>query len=276
MDDQRTDPPPLEKLRCADFSREVNVDPIGTAGSFAGYLLVQQKLPWPRDVKDLPDLAPLAAEAAENSWRLQAVVPQELESKVIRYRRPDGDFAGYVTDDVDGRDILICTHGRRDVCCGKRGHGLWSDLTPLPGVRSWRTSHLGGHRFAPTAVILPEGTCWAYLDPDVLHGIVTRTLEVDLALSHYRGCAGMGSPVEQAADRAALGAVGWTWLDRPRKATVIGRDDRTATVEVVGSGQAFRAIVETIRNVPVPVCGSPIEAATKHEAELRVLGFDSR
>src|SRR5690606_16306501 len=63
------------------------------------------------------------------------------------------------------RHVLVCTHGRRDACCGALGTRLSTALPGLgPEVRVWRTSHTGGHRFAPTALVLPEGTAWAYLD----------------------------------------------------------------------------------------------------------------
>ncbi|HEV7762737.1 MAG TPA: sucrase ferredoxin, partial [Acidimicrobiales bacterium] len=62
----------------------------------------------------------------------------------------DGNRAG--EGDGDGPiDVLVCTHGRRDVCCGSDGMRTYAQLAALalPGVRLWRTSHTGGHRFAP-------------------------------------------------------------------------------------------------------------------------------
>lgn len=67
------------------------------------------------------------------------------------------------------RDVLVCTHGARDACCGRFGYPLYRELSglalqagvaggPLAGpVRVWRSSHLGGHRFAPTLLDLPSG-----------------------------------------------------------------------------------------------------------------------
>ena len=57
--------------------------------------------------------------------------------------------------EAGARDILVCTHGARDACCGKFGYGFYVEMRGLAavrgdGVRVWRTSHLGGHRFAPT------------------------------------------------------------------------------------------------------------------------------
>ncbi len=90
-------------------------------------------------------------------------------------------------DDHDGDvvDLLLCTHGTRDVCCGSSGPALHAEIVGLLGgttttapdggsVRVWRTSHAGGHRFAPTAVSLPEGVSWSHLDVELAEAIVRR------------------------------------------------------------------------------------------------------
>lgn len=70
-------------------------------------------------------------------------------------------------------------------------------------VRVWRTSHLGGHRFAPTAIVFPDGACWAHLHENVLQALVNRSLPTSAATSHLRGCTAFWPPV-QAADGAVL------------------------------------------------------------------------
>jgi hypothetical protein len=178
-----------------------------------------------------------------------------------------------------GRHVLVCTHGRRDACCGTLGTRLALALPGLgAGVRTWRTSHTGGHRFAPTAVLLPEGTAWAYLDPDSLVGIVDRTLDLDEAARRYRGCSGLDGPEVQAAEREALRSVGWGWLDRARTGTVVAREGARTLVRLDATGAgaaatAFEAVVEVARLVPVPECGKPPEEAPKSAPELRVASF---
>lgn len=52
--------------------------------------------------------------------------------------------------------LLVCTHGRRDLCCAVWGRPLASDLsTKWPGDYVWETSHTKGHRFAPATMLLP-------------------------------------------------------------------------------------------------------------------------
>jgi hypothetical protein len=113
------------------------------------------------------------------------------------------------------QDLLICTHGQRDVCCGSMGMRLHQVAEQRYGERFavWRTSHLGGHRFAPTAMTLPDGQCWAYLDEDLLDRVVTRTGELEPLRLHYRGRAGVHAPAVQAVEREAFLSRGWDWLD---------------------------------------------------------------
>jgi hypothetical protein len=53
----------------------------------------------------------------------------------------------------------VCTHGERDACCARLGRALHRALCAARPDDTWQTSHLGGHRFAPTLVHLPSGTC---------------------------------------------------------------------------------------------------------------------
>ncbi|HEX6422925.1 MAG TPA: sucrase ferredoxin [Acidimicrobiales bacterium] len=181
--------------------------------------------------------------------------------------------------DDAGRHVLVCTHGRRDACCGSLGTRLAAVLPGFgAGVRVWRTSHTGGHRFAPTAVLLPEGTAWAHLDLDTLVGIADRTLAVDEAARRYRGCTGLDGPEVQAAEREALRRIGWAWLDHRRSGTVAVRDGDRTLVRIDatapdGGRVAFEAAVEVARVLPVPDCGRPLAEARKTARELRVVGF---
>jgi len=180
-----------------------------------------------------------------------------------------------VGDDA-GRHVLVCTHGKRDVCCGSLGTRLATVLPGLgAGVHVWRTSHTGGHRFAPTALLLPEGTAWAYLDLDSLVGVSDRTLDLEDAAARYRGCTGLDGADVQAVEREALRTVGWAWLDHARRGAVLEREEGRTRVRLEGvapdgTHTAFEATVEVARVMPVPDCGKPLEQATKTAPELRV------
>ena len=88
--------------------------------------------------------------------------------------------AADIPEPVRGRvtDVLVCTHGTRDTCCGSLGTRLWRDLD-AGGATVRRTSHTGGHRFAPTAVTFrwwkpTTGHCSSSRSP-----VAWRTVRID-------------------------------------------------------------------------------------------------
>lgn len=124
------------------------------------------------------------------------------------------------------RDILICTHGSRDRCCARFGNGLYrqalkivSDLQ-LNQVRIWQASHIGGHRFAPTAIDFPEGRYYGYLDGDSLAAILTHTGDIACLKPIYRGCGTLPWSA-QVVEKELLLKQGWDWFNYPMSAKVL-------------------------------------------------------
>jgi hypothetical protein len=287
-------------LRCSSWARDQKVDPIGSAGCYDGFLLVEWPLPWPRDVSEIAELAPVAAAAKSAGCRVQAIVPTSGRSgsRVVLYRwDPDrGRFDGIEADaqgdpaatalsllageaptgsrEIAGTDLLICGHGRRDRCCGSMGTALSMEASETgrlaTDVRVWRTSHTGGHRFAPTAIVLPEGTCWGYLDATALAGIVSRSEPVRSYVHQYRGCTGLSSPAVQAVERAVLGEIGWDLLDRPRSGKEAGDGTVTLAVGMGEERRTWRGRVVVKRTLPVPNCGVAFSNNDKTDDELAV------
>jgi hypothetical protein len=97
---------------------------------------------------------------------------------------------------------LVCTHGARDRCCAKWGVALWEALRRRGGDRVWQCSHLGGHRFAPTAVALPSGLVWGRLALDEVESLGRELAEGRIgALPKLRGRSSH-PPMVQAAECA--------------------------------------------------------------------------
>jgi hypothetical protein len=289
---------PAESVRCSAWAHSVGLDPIGSAGSYRGFLLVEVPLPWPRDIGDIPAVAAVRGLLDSLGMRVQALVPTGTSLRAVAYLSPIGEhFAGFVRreaaygSDVAGtvtslvspfsdpgeeshdgrRDVLVCTHGRRDVCCGSLGTGLAAQLDPaaLPdGVRPWRTSHTGGHRFAPTFIVLPEATAWAYADADLIDRVLRRRGDTTEVVDRYRGCAGLGAPAVQALEREVLRRVGWGLLDHPRSGSTEPRGHTHLIVEQPGGQcEVWEGYVEPGRRMPVPDCGKPVAEARKFETE---------
>ena len=299
-------------VRCSAWARDVELSPIATVGSYRGYLLVESPLPWPKDVGEIPALSGLSARLGPAGIRLQALVPESPEAAQTDYRvvlhasdPAAAGFGGYhrlqtqvgssVENAVDrllaaaddpvastlsnpGTDLLVCTHGRRDVCCGSRGTDLALRLAAggVPaGVRLARTSHTGGHRFAPTFLVLPQGTGWAFAEVDLVYRVLDRSVPFTEVAAHYRGCAGLGGPQVQAVEREVLSAVGWELLDRPRSGQVTGETtaDGGQITTLEAGADRWEAVVRPGRTLPVPDCMKPLAEAKKSETEWAVSGL---
>ncbi len=291
---------PLE-LRCAPWTLDLGVDPIGSAVELSRLVTVEVPLPWPADVGDLPWIADLALDPGT---RVQAIVPEVARTDgtvlVTRWEQDGARFAGtdWSVPAVDvptvlevvaaGHDpaepgtaapdeVLVCGHGSRDRCCGGSGTRLAVEArAALPGIRVRRTSHLGGHRFAPTALSMPDGRVWAFLDADVLAGIVEQTLHPVEARDHYRGHVALDAWA-QVVEAVGLSEHGWSAFDVDRlEADVeVDPDGGAATVTVRwdgGAGEGERtARVGIRRRYPVLQCGLPPEAAEKTSPEYELL-----
>lgn len=293
-------------MRCAEWARAVALDPAGTAPQSDVFILVEHPLPWPSDIAELPVIAAVDRAVRERlgptrSVRVQALAvdaPSVLR-RVIVFALGDGPVRGYGRLEARARpeelvavavslvaaepprperggvtDVLICTHGSRDACCGSLGTRLWQNAERR-GVRVWRTSHTGGHRFAPTAVTFPDGCYWAYLDPVALEGVVDQTLEAEAAAAHLRGCAAF-PPSVQVADRAVFAQHGWDWLSCPRFGAT-RNDERVElcfeTRDQVRGG--YDVCVHIERKVPMPTCGAPPAEGGKTQAEWGITRVQS-
>ncbi len=278
-----------EDFRCAPWTQRQGVDPIGSAAPFDALLLVEWPLPWPKDVAEIE---PLRAAAADPRAMVMTVVPQGTESadvlRVVHHRRlgthrlagvdhlvAPADvpaLLGALLEDVTAdhldrpsavgpapaSEVLVCGHGRRDACCGRWGTLLHAEVAArLPDARVWRCSHTGGHRFAPTAITLPIGRAWAYADVDLLAGVVARSADVAALLPHDRGSVALpmwAQPVE----RALLARHGWAWLDAEVTAVRIdpAADGRGAAVELDWHGpddEAHTASADVVVTRELPV-----------------------
>lgn len=247
---------------CSDVRAALGEPVLATAPPrAASWLLVEHPGPWPSD--DLPADLPTAAVAVLEQAEQAGVRPQLV--RPVRDRRRAGarvwtasvrradrwlqradlpDLAALAELDVEalaagrrpgfGVDtdvpvLLVCTHGRRDVCCARLGRPAAAALTGAVPATVLETTHVGGDRFAPNLVVLPLGS---------YHGGVTAPREVALAaldgrvvLEHFRGRAGSERAV-QAADWFLRRELGVEGLDDVRH---VGQLDGGVLLEVAGT-----------------------------------------
>ena len=100
---------------------------------------------------------------------------------------------------------FVCTNGQRDVCCARYGLPTYARLRERVGERAWQTTHLGGHRFAPNVLALPQGVLYGRVFEADVAAFVTAVEKGGLSRPHLRGrCA--YPPEAQAAEAQVPGA----------------------------------------------------------------------
>lgn len=97
--------------------------------------------------------------------------------------------------------LAVCTNSSRDLCCGLDGRALVAVLADLEGV--WECSHLGGHRFAPTALHVPSGFVYGRLTEPVARRLISQGPDPESA-SLLRGRSAL-EPAMQTAEIDFLG-----------------------------------------------------------------------
>jgi hypothetical protein len=77
---------------------------------------------------------------------------------------------------VAERFAFVCTHSGRDACCAVLGRNLIDrslpEFTGSDSHQVWECSHIGGHRFAPTALLAPINTVVGRCNEHTIHAWV--------------------------------------------------------------------------------------------------------
>ncbi|MFN8156842.1 MAG: sucrase ferredoxin [Candidatus Nanopelagicales bacterium] len=172
--------------------------------------------------------------------------------------------------------LLVCTNSKRDVCCALNGRPVAQALASDPAYAGsvLEVSHVGGHRFSPTGLLLPWGVAFGRLDAQSAREVLDAAREGRVgALDRVRGRTAASQPV-QAAAVAVRRAEGIDGIDDIDALRVVGEravpaglrwqgDDGVADIEVRHvDGRAWRVLVrQRVLEPPRPEsCGkSPIE-----------------
>ncbi|MDX6312751.1 MAG: hypothetical protein QOF44_2215 [Streptomyces sp.] len=228
---------------CTAASAELGEPIAATAATARTWLLVEQPGPW--GAKALrgshldPDvgraLEKLAAEAdvrvglirrpgrhadahepqrrrvyvAGASWVRTAVVDDPGELLGWDLTAPAEQGEPYAGEPL----AFVCTNGKRDRCCALYGRPLATELAAGGGPgQVWETTHLGGHRFSPTMLVLPYGYAYGRLDPDLAGAVLAAARDGRVVLDGCRGRSAYDRP-GQAADLAVRALTGEDRVD---------------------------------------------------------------
>ncbi len=284
-----------ESVACVDWARHVGAAPAGTALAPDVVALVEVREPWPKPALKHGDLAPIvrAIQARPVMTRVLAAVPHDPTTArvilfgrrpvgVVRVERPLGDDPlaavdaawadlesgrGIVADSADTVEtVLICTQGSHDVCCGTHGVEFADQVDGRGDIEVFRVSHTGGHKWAPTAMTLPDGRMWAHLDTDSFDRIVRRDGPASAVAGQCRGWWGAPAGAAQAAEVRLLAQLGWGLDDQERNVEI---DDTRVAITVGDERWHFEVTVA--RQVPAVMCsapgGEPAKIATEWNVE---------
>jgi hypothetical protein len=126
----------------------------------------------------IADTSPGTAGIAWGSWQRPAdLLGLDLAAAVPASARSTGPQ----------RVALVCTNGKRDRCCAVRGRPVAAAIADATGWDTWESSHLGGHRFAATALLLPSGDMFGQLDPESAVEVLRQFDAGWIVPAHYRG-----------------------------------------------------------------------------------------
>jgi hypothetical protein len=245
----------------------------GTAPHAPRWVCLEHRGSWPHDIARHPDpaVADFARRAASAGLRLLLIrrhgrrlgdAPAHVyladtrcgTATVGTVAGPD-ELAGLALpgpdDPLPGTPLadpllLVCTHGRRDRCCAVDGRALTAALTAAAEPDVWECSHLGGHRFAPTALVLPTGYVYGNLDLDSAISARKAAAAGEVATDCCRGRS-TWSPAGQVAELAVRAASGL----RDADALDVGPDIGDTVEVTTRSGQ--RWVVE-VERVEIGIC----------------------
>ena len=214
-------------FRCADAAR-LREDPLaGSAPPTHRWLLLEHPGPWRIDAIagagiDPDVLSTLLSKAGSATRVLLIRRPGRIDRRAVRRWIVTGldstTVTGYWQHDHDLLEaagaliagsppsteppqplILVCAHGVHDVCCALRGRPVALALASRwPGL-VWECSHIGGDRFAPNVVLLPDGFYYGNLDPASAMHTVQAHLAGTVLTDRLRGMARYLPPVQAAA-----------------------------------------------------------------------------
>jgi hypothetical protein len=180
----------------------------------------------------------------------------------------------------------LCTNGKRDQCCATLGRKIAIAVdaldqatcaTAFPGSPPavWEITHVGGHKFAPTGVLLPAGYLYGRLDAARATRILGDARRETVLLDGCRGRSTWSRP-GQAAELAVRAEIGERGTAAVTVASVqqTARDPDPAWAVIVEheDGRAFEITVKgSYALVPRPEsCGK----ADGTPFELRVDSID--
>ncbi len=294
---------------CSSLARAAHEPPAGTASQAIGYLVIEQPGSWGRDAvasrldADLAEgltaraatvgvtvllarrpgphpaaardrVEVLLAHAGRTPWL------ERCQLTTAELRRLDPARCAAALPPGLGTPLaephwLVCTHARRDRCCATFGRPIADTLAAIDPDGTWESSHLGGHRFAGTMLVLPHGLLYGNLDVVAAMRVVEAHRDGRVVTEHLRGRSRLPK-VGQVAEVAARRALELDGLDdvEVTDLPVADPEPEGPPVQVVVAAGARRVQVQVAARTEATARAISCEGAAKRLAVLRTVAVD--
>ncbi|MEU5536264.1 sucrase ferredoxin [Streptomyces sp. NPDC020362] len=188
---------------------------------------------------------------------------------------------------LDGRPhtgdplALVCTNGKRDRCCALLGRPLAAELAASGVHGVWEVTHLGGHRFSPTVLVLPYGYAYGRAEAHTVKEALHAVQEGRVAVEGCRGCSAWERP-GQAAELAVRSTAAEYTAGTLRVLRTEGRAPRWEVTVAHTDGRCWRVTVAQGTSLPprpescgATVLGAPARMDVVAVHELRTAALAS-
>lgn len=157
---------------------------------------------------------------------------------------------------------LVCTNGKRDRCCALLGRPLAAELAASGVEGVWEVTHLGGHRFSPTVLVLPYGYAYGRAEAHTVKEVLHGAQEGRIVIEGCRGSSAWERP-GQAAELAVRTAVHETAADVLSVVRTEGAAPRWDVTVAHVDGRHWRVVVAQGASLPPrpESCGTSILGA---------------
>lgn len=210
----------------------------------------------------------LAHTAPGNSWirRAELADPAKLLT-LDQAALGAGDHGGFGVEHTGGPLALVCTNGRRDRCCALLGRPLAAELAAAGHSEVWEVTHLGGHRFSPTMLVLPYGYAYGRLTEASAKEVLAATAAGHMVPGCSRGRSYWDRPA-QAAEQSVRELTGETAADALTVTQQAAGVDRWACEVRHQDGRRWRVeVAQRLSEPPRPEsCGKTPGTPTRMDA----------
>ncbi|MEV8021198.1 sucrase ferredoxin [Streptomyces sp. NPDC086554] len=175
-----------------------------------------------------------------------------------------GDHGGFGTPHTGAPLALVCTNGKRDRCCALLGRPLAAQLASAGEQGVWEVTHLGGHRFSPTLLVLPHGYAYGRSEAHSVKEILEAVRTGRVVTEGCRGSSAWDRP-GQAAELAVRTATGEDAAGALSVVRTDGAAPRRQVIVAHTDGRRWRVTVAQGASLPPrpESCGAALGAPAR-------------